>query len=366
MKKIASIWLIVVFGLIMLLVACGEKSQEDVLKKLEDKVSSMDGYKAKAEMKMNTGEDNQTYQIDVWHKQKEYYRVALTNDQDKKGSQVILKNKDGVFVLTPELNKSFKFQTDWPDNSSQPYLFQSLVKDIKEDKDAEFKVSDNTYMFQTKTNYQSNNNLPYQQIYFDKKTYAPKLVKVLDKDKNALVEVTFSGFDMKPSFKDGDFAMDDNMSSGDTKDPASAEEGTESKADEQASAEADDQADTDESADEGANSESLTVTLPLNMAGAELSEQKEVDTDNGKRVIMTYAGEKNFTLIEEQSKVQQTLSSPQEVKGDIVNLGHSIGALSDNSIQWNQNGVNYYLASEDLTKEELIEVAKSVQGKAVK
>ncbi len=49
---------------------------------------------------------------------------------------MILKNDDGVYVLTPALNKSFKFQSEWPENSSQAYLFESLVKDITEDKSA--------------------------------------------------------------------------------------------------------------------------------------------------------------------------------------------------------------------------------------
>ena len=52
--------------------------------------------------------------------------------------------------------------------------------------------------------------------------------------------------------------------------------------------------------------------------------------------------------------------------GDIVNLGYTIGALSKNTIEWSNNGVNFYLASEDLTKEELVEVAQSVQGKEAK
>src|SRR5690625_4737891 len=122
MKKNIGILITVALGLVLLLAACGEKSQEDVVAKLEDKLEEMDGYKAKAEMKMNTGQDDQEYQLDVWHKKKDLYRVALTNPEDEKGSQVILKNEDGVFVLTPALDKSFKFQTDWPENSSQPYL----------------------------------------------------------------------------------------------------------------------------------------------------------------------------------------------------------------------------------------------------
>jgi len=340
MKKIVTVGLFFVF--VILLTACGEESQEDVVKKLDDTISSMDGYKAKAEMKMNTGQEDQTYNIDVWHKKKGYYRVALTNNKDKEGNQIILKNKDGDFVLTPELDKQFKFQTDWPDNSSQPYLFQSLVDDVKQDSDATFKVSDSNYIFQTKTNYQSNNNLPYQKIYFDKKTYEPKLVKVMDKDKKALVEVKFSGFDQKPSFDDDDFDTDSNMSSGIAKEEAAS------------------------TGDKEEEPKSLHVMLPLEMAGSELSEKKEVDTEDGKRVIMTFTGDKNFTLIEEKVDSTQTLSSPKEVKGDIVNLGHSIGALSDYAVSWNNNEVSFYLASEDLTKDELVEVAKSVEGKAMK
>src|SRR5699024_4998023 len=125
-----------------------------------------EGYKAKANMKMNTGEKTQSYDLDVWYKDKDYYKVSLQNPDDEKGNQVILKNKDGVFVLTPALNKNFKFQADWPETSSQPYLFQSLVKDIMKDEEKTFESTDDQYVYKTKTNYQSNNNLPKQEIQF--------------------------------------------------------------------------------------------------------------------------------------------------------------------------------------------------------
>ncbi|WP_029267243.1 LolA family protein [Virgibacillus alimentarius] len=339
MKKKIGIWIAVVFGLI-LLSACGEKSQEDVVEKLDEKLEEMDGYKAKADMKMKTGKEDQDYKLDIWHKKKDFYKVALNSQADEKGSQVILKNEDGVFVLTPALDKSFKFQTDWPENSSQPYLFQSLVKDVKEDPEAEFEANDTHYIFKTKTNYQSNNNLPFQEIHFNKKTYTPDLVKVLDKDKQALVEVKFSEFDTKPSFKKDDFEMKKDESSNNTDEAVSKTEG-----------------ETDQP---------LSVVFPENISGAELEEKKEVNLENGERVILSYSGEKDFTLIQEKMDTAPTIASPQEVKGDIVNLGQSIGALSENTLEWTHNGVDYYLASEDLTKEELIEVAQSVQGKEVK
>ena len=340
MKRRVGIWLVIVLGLILVLAACGEKSQESIVAELDKKLSSMDGYKAKAEMNMKTGQEDQKYDIDIWHKKKDFYRVTLASDQDEKGSQVILKNEDGVFVLTPALKKSFKFQTDWPQNSSQPYLFESLVNDVKKDTEAVFTATDTHFIFQTKTNYQSNNNLPFQEIHFDKKNLTPVLVKVLDKDKTALVEVTFSSFDINPSFQENDFKVDENMAAGamDADVPVSGAE----------------------------TNNSFVVAFPLYMAGAEFTDKKEVTLDNGQRVIMTFEGEKNFTLIQEKFDVIPVLASPIEVSGEIVNLGFTIGALSNKKIEWSHNGVDFYLASEDLTKEELIEVAQSVQGREVK
>ncbi|WP_156290221.1 LolA family protein [Oceanobacillus salinisoli] len=343
MRRLNVTLKLMVLGLIVLvLAACGEKTQEDVVGELQKKLEEMTGYKAKAEMSMNTGEEEQKFNIDIWHQKEELYRVALSSESDEKGSQIILKNEDGVFVLTPSLEKSFKFQTEWPDNGSQPYLYQSLVEDVIADPEATFETTETDYIFRTKTNYQSNNNLPYQEIHFDKEDYTPVLVRVLDKDDNALVEVNFTSFELNPTFNEDDFSMDKNMASSDTSAPASA------------------------GAEEETADNVLEVVMPEFTAGAEVMEQREVDLENGKRVILTFEGDKNFTFIQERSDAVTTLNAPQEVEGDIVNLGYTLAALSENKIEWNYNGVDYTLASDELTREELIQVAQSVQGKAVK
>ncbi|MFS0675055.1 LolA family protein [Ornithinibacillus sp. 179-J 7C1 HS] len=340
MIKKSRLWMIFVFGIVLLLVACGEKSQEDVVKKLGENITELAGYKANVEMTMNTGQEEQVFKIDVWHKKDDFYRVALSNSEEDKGGQIILKNKDGVFVLTPELKKSFKFQSEWPDNSSQPYLYQSLVEDITNDKESKFTTDDNHFIFTTKTNYQTNSNLPYQEIYFNKADYTPALVKVLDTDGNAVVEVKFNSFELNPSFNDKDFEIEENMASATPEDVPTSGDGV---------------------------TEELEVMVPIQTVGAELTEQIEVDLKDGKRIISTFTGEKNFTLVQEKRNVVETLSSPEEVNGDIVNLGFgAIGALSENSVEWDYNGSNFYLASDQLTREELLQVAQSVQGHNVK
>src|SRR5699024_11250416 len=109
-----------------------------------------------------------------------------------------------------------------------------------------------------------------------------------------------------------------------------------------------------------------TVVCTMETDETELNEKKEKEMDDGKRFIKTVQDEKHFTLIEEKRTAAPAFSEPKEVEGDIVNLGHSIGVLGDNAIEWSADGIYFYLASEELTKEELIDVAQSVQGKEIK
>lgn len=339
-KNTNQFMLITLFCLLLIIVTgCGGKSPENVLGKLESKLGEMNGYKVVAEMKMLTGQEERSYEVDVWYQkgEEDFYRVVLKNEKED-GGQVILKNAEGVFVLTPALKKSFKFQKDWPENSSQPYLYQSLIKDVVDDKSAEVIPNDDYHVFLTKTNYQNNTNLPLQEVYFDKKTMAPVAVKIMDKDKNVLIEVDFAEIEENPTFSKDDFNRDSIL----------------------------DSKFASESVDAEAVLEDLAVLYPLETLGAELTEKKESAIEDGERVILTFKGEKNFTLVQEHKTVQPTFVENQEVSGDVVNLGHSIGALSDRSLEWNYNGADFYLASEDMTLEELIEVASSIQGQGIK
>ena len=85
-------------------------------------------------MNITSNEDVFSYNVTA-AKDKENYRVNLIN-QINNHEQVILKSGEDVYVVTPSLNKSFKFQSEWPDNGSQGYLIDSLVKDIKNDSES--------------------------------------------------------------------------------------------------------------------------------------------------------------------------------------------------------------------------------------
>jgi outer membrane lipoprotein-sorting protein len=340
MKK--SLTLLIGLILIFSLAGCGEKSQEDVLNALQTKMDEISGYKTEATMTLQTGNEPQTYDIEVWHQKDDYYRVQLENS-DKEQSQIILRNDEGVFVLTPSLNKSFRFQSDWPDNSSQAYLYESLVNDILSDEESTFEATEDHYVFTTKTNYQNSKTLPKQEIHLSKEDLTPVEVMVMDQDDNPLVQVDFASFEFDPEFDEGAFDMKRNMSSAQIDIPTMGDNELEDK--------------------------EMMVLYPKQEnlpEGVELVEEKEVASNDGERVVLTYSGqEKSFTLYQEKAKALAA-SNPIEVDGEPVNLGFAVGVLTNTSLQWTNDGVQYHLASDTLSKEELIEVATSVQGKATK
>ncbi|WP_251555304.1 LolA family protein [Neobacillus muris] len=332
------VWIITGLMVIFVLAACGSKSQEDVVKELEGKLDDLTSYKANAKMTLKMGSDSQVYEVEIWHKDPTFYRVNLKN-AEKDQSQMILRNNEGVFVLTPALNKSFRFQSDWPQNSSQAYLYESLIKDIASDKEAKFSSTKDYYIFETKTRYQNNSMLPIQEIKLNKKDLSPAVVKVMDTDRNALVTVEFSDVKFNASLDNNDFDMKKNMTRAQLGLPAMANSGD----------------------------PAFTVKYPTaEIEGTKLIGEKEVKIEDGKRVVLTYDGKKSFTLVQEKVNAKAASTSPTYVEGDLVDLGITIGAISDHSLTWSQDGVDYMIASKDLTKEEMVEVAKSVQEEAVK
>ena len=50
------------------------------------------------------------------------------------------------------------------------------------------------------------------------------------------------------------------------------------------------------------------------------------------------------------------------VYGEPTILMDTVGALSDTSVNFISNGVEYYIASENLTKQEILEVARSISS----
>ena len=146
---------------------CFKKGEKDIVKEFSKKVEKNKGYHLTGDLEIVNNEETYRYAVDVSSASNEQFRVSLKNKTNNH-EQIILRNKEGVYVLTPSLNKSFKFQSEWPYNNSQSYLLQTILQDIKNDNKRTFKETKDGYEFTTAVTYSSNKELVKQVITMDK------------------------------------------------------------------------------------------------------------------------------------------------------------------------------------------------------
>lgn len=189
------------------LIGCDKKDDKNYKEEIIDYSSKLTKYQLEAQMKVVKSEGSVTFDVEVSYLEPNYYKVKLQNKANN-NIQVILKNNDGVFVITPALNKQFQFNSDWPLNSSHAYLVQSIIKDIEKDHDSSFTTDGDTYTITSKVDTKTNARLKTQKTTFNKKSNAFISNVIYDEANNAVISVDFKKFNTNPSLKITDFNAD--------------------------------------------------------------------------------------------------------------------------------------------------------------
>ena len=325
MKRI--LWTFVVFLTVFLITGCMKYGEEDVLKDLSKKINSSKGYYLTGQMEIINNEESYKYDVEVSYSKEDNFKVSLKN-QTNNHEQIILRNTDGVYVLTPSLNKSFKFQSDWPYNNSQSYLLQVILSDIEKDEERDFVESGEGYIITSKVNYSNNQSLVKQKIYIDKNININK-VEVLDSNDAVKIQVVFNTVDLNSTFDANYFKLENCMES--------------SKVEEEST--------TVGNIDE--------IIFPMYIPeNTYLSAQEKVYVESGERVILTFNGEKPFVLVQETVHAGEETIIP--TMGEPLMILDTVGSISDSSINWVSNGIEYYISSNVLNQSELLEVANSL------
>lgn len=326
MKKISLLLLLS----LLVVTGCSKNSEQNVLKNMSKDINNSKGYILTGKLEVVNNDDTYNYQVTSAYKKGDYYRISLKNTANDH-EQIILKNDEGVYVLTPSLKKSFKFQSDWPYNNSQVYLLQSIIQDIENDNKATMAKDKNDYIFTSTVNYPNNRNLIKQKVTVDNKLTVKK-VEVLNDNDIPKITLNVKSIDKSPKFGKNYFEIEDIMS---------AFEDTDTKDTKQTS-----------SIDD--------IIYPLVVPeGTKLKSEEKLTKTGGERVILTFEGEKPFLLVEETAKQEDELTIIPTI-GEPYMFMDTIGALSDNSLTWSSGNMEYYLVSDVMNQEELVEIASSI------
>lgn len=318
---------------VFLLASCGTKKPETIVKSLAKKVENLKGYKARGTLTLQTGQLPQQYDVDVWHQKPDFYRIALTN-REKSITQIILRNAEGVFVLTPHLNKSFRFQSGWPDRHGQVYLFESLVNSVIDDAERVMMKENKSFVFHVKANYQ-NRTLSSQRIWFTQDDLIPEKVQVLNADSIVLVELAFNEFQFDPKFENDAFDMERNMTGYNGMNHPDASD------------------------------VSLWPIEPSYMPdGVVLRGIDHITREDGLVIELAYEGKYEYTVTEEPSKELMVIAPIGEPVD--LGLGFTVGTITQNEqmkiLRFSYEGIDFTIRSEDMPAAEMEKVASSVFG----
>lgn len=343
-KKILFILLVGVF----LLSGCGNTSESSIIKDLEKKINNSKSYYIEGTLEIVNNEDLYTYDVKVSYAKGDNYKVNLTNKVNNH-EQVILRNSDGVYVVTPRINKSFKFQSDWPYNNSQVYLLKPLLDDILSDENRTFTKYGDNYKIVVAANYPNNEKLVKQEILLDKEANIKK-VTVMDTNGTAQITMNFDKIDLSSKFNDNYFDLKEiiDVKEETPSDNKTTENNTNTNTDK------------DKTTETKQTSTIEDVIYPMYLpVNTYLSNKEKVSKDNGERLILTFDGDNPFMLIEETVTYEKEhLIVP--TYGELELMASTVAIVNDNSVNWIDNNIEYYVVSDKLSKSELLDIARSI------
>lgn len=377
MKK-KLLFLIMIIG-VFAISGCGKNSESDVIKDLTKKINDSKAYYVDGTLEIVNNEDVYTYNVNVSYKEKDNYKVSLVNTVNNH-EQIILRNSDGVYVVTPRINKSFKFQSDWPYNNSQVYLLGPLLDDITNDANRTFeKVNDGSKII-VAANYPNNSKLVKQEILLDKGNNIKK-VTVFDNNGTAQITMKFNKIDLNSKFNDNYFDLkqiidikEDNTDNTTNRENNSDENKntTDNKVEDNSTTEnnntnVNENKNTNENKNENKKSSETKQTSSIEdviypmyiPANTYLSNKEKVSKDDGERLILTFDGDNPFMLIEETVTYEKEhLIVP--TYGELEVMASTVAIVNDNSVNWIDNNIEYYVVSDKLSKSELLDIARSI------
>jgi outer membrane lipoprotein-sorting protein len=306
------------------------KLRSTSLKQVIKEVENYTQYQMVCNMEMLENDELKSYQVTSTYAKigkKDFYKVELY-DKSLNQAQIIVKNEEGVFVLTPSLNQAFQFQSQWPNNSPKPYVLQSLISFLKENKPE--KVKDG-YIVNGDMKYENDDRVHSQEVKFNKKL-KPVYVNVYDKDGTEIIQLKVTSFKYNQKMKKNDFKQESIMQN--TKNNYS-------------------------------HVASSLPLYPVSLMGSTLENEKVSKINDMTNHILKFTGEKSFTIVESATSAQEQLEVVK-INSEMIDLIDGFAYEEDNQMTYVSSGIVCSLYSNDLTKKEMLAVLSSMQSTNVK
>lgn len=297
---------IMILMFVGLLSGCKNKEvrKDDVVKYLE----KLESYSLVCDMSMKKNNQDINMEISVDYVKPDYYKVGFGNDM----KQVIVKNEKGVFVITPNLNKEFKFDGSWPNNNPSVYLLNSVCNAIK-DKDVTITSSENEITLECEITHKTNSKITKMKYICDKK-YTPLKIVFCGVDNKEIVVGVIKNFKANPTITLDNFSEEKYLK----KDLPEKE-----------------------------NTTSLILEAGYTIEGNQLESSVNEETST----ILCYKGDKPYTIVVNKVNIYPEVVVMEEYS-EVVVLNDGLGFVKENSLRFFHDDYEVTIYSDYLSIEE--------------
>lgn len=320
-------WMLSICLILSFILSGCSTSATNVVQDLQKELKTVESYRSEGTLTIKTSTQPQEVAVQVAYLKPNFYRVELTNKQQNI-KQIILKNEDGVFVVTPHLNKSFRFQSDWPQNSGQVYLYQTILQSVIQDEKRNMEKTEQGYQFEITSKNPLHQNWNKQKVVLNK-NYQPESVEVFNENQEAVISMKFSKFEKGTKLDKNLFAIDQNMPKADQKPSTSTPKDIQS------------------------------VTPSYIPIETKLYDSQTIQSADGPTILMRYEGKNPFTLIQ---RSPSSVETHLPLDSTLVDLQPTIAVMTEiqksRKLTWLDNGIEFELFG-NLPLEEMVKIANS-------
>lgn len=318
-----------------IVVGCGVPGSNSVNHKIQTHAQTLDNknYQSEAMMTVQMENNIQKYYVKVSYESQDTYKIELGNAQ-KQINQIIVHNPNGMFIVSPSLGKVFRFNGNWAQNQGQIYLYDQLLHQITSSKSVKLQRSSGTYSFDIPVT-PASDAISREQIVLAK-DLNPQSVKLLDKNGAAAVTLTYQTFKTGVTFNKNAFDPQALVSAGESTQPTMS------------------------------SPQTFDYIEPPALYGTKMTDLTQ-PTDTS--AIIRYTGDNHHYVLQEERPTNAAEGIPD---AELLNL-FGVPAMYNfddttnvSNLTWVNNGVEFSLTSNDMSLDELQDIAMSTLGQVGK
>lgn len=201
---------IILLGLLLILVACKQPTNEEVYYEIQKKLSTMESYQCIAKIQVINQDQEREYIFQQSFKGPNQYRLEVLSPEGLKGNLTLYNGKT-AWLRHPAINQTWKID-NFQQSPEQLMFIGYFLRNYVTSKESKFEIEsfegEDYLVMETKIP-GGNYYFDHQKLWVDKKQKVPVKLYVYDEKNSVCFRVYYENFEYNPKLEDNLFHLMD-------------------------------------------------------------------------------------------------------------------------------------------------------------